>query len=67
MQVKTTIQKLLAGKSLYNPASISSLTGTFVTSLIYDKRHFELSTGDGIINIAVSFSLRFAKNMLNMS
>ena len=28
---------------------------------------FELSTGDGIINIAVSFSLRFAENMLNMS
>ena len=27
----------------------------------------ELSTGDGIINIAVSFSLRFAENMLNMS
>ena len=38
-----------------------------MTSLIYDKRHFELSTGDGIINIAVSFSLRFAENMLNMS
>ena len=26
-----------------------------------------LSTGDLIMNIAVSFSLRFAKNMLNMS
>ena len=38
-----------------------------MTSLFYDKRHFELSTGDGIINIAVSFSLRFAENMLNMS
>ena len=25
------------------------------------------STGDGIINIVVSFSLRFAENMLNMS
>ena len=37
-----------------------------MTSLIYDKRHFELSTGDVITNIAVSFSLRFAKNMLNM-
>ena len=32
----------------------------FVTSSIYDKRHFELSTGDAIMNIAVSFSLRFA-------
>ena len=30
------------------------------------KRHFELSTGDVIMNIAVSFSLRFAENMLNM-
>ena len=38
-----------------------------MTSLIYDERHFELSTGDEIMNIAVSFSLRFAKNMLNMS
>ena len=38
-----------------------------MTSLIYDKRHFELSTGDVIMNIAVSFSLRFAENMLNMS
>ena len=37
-----------------------------MTSLIYDKRHFELSTGNGIINIAVFF-LRFAENMLNMS
>ena len=33
----------------------------------YDKRHFELSTGDVIMNIVVSFSLRFAENMLNMS
>ena len=31
-----------------------------MTSLFYDKRHFELSTGDTIINIDVSFSLRFA-------
>ena len=38
-----------------------------MTSLIYDKRHFELSTGDVIMNIAVSFSLHFAENMLNMS
>ena len=37
-----------------------------MTSLIYDKRHFELSTGDGKINIAVFFFLRFAENMLNM-
>ena len=35
-------------------------TGTSVTSLIYDKRHIVLSTGDAIITIAVSFSLRFA-------
>ena len=28
---------------------------------------FELSTGDVIMNIAVSFSLCFAENMLNMS
>ena len=36
-------------------------------SLIYDKRHFDLSTGDAIMNITGSFSLRFAVNMLNMS
>ena len=29
-------------------------------SLIYGKRHLELSTGDAIMNIAVSFSMRFA-------
>ena len=38
-----------------------------MTSLIYDKRHFELYTGDVNMNIDVSFSLRFAENMLNMS
>ena len=38
-----------------------------MTSLFYDKRHFELSTGDVIMNIAVSFSLHFAENMLSMS
>ena len=38
-----------------------------MTSLIYNKRHFELSSGDIITNIAVSFSLRFAENMLNVS
>ena len=38
-----------------------------MTSLIYDKHHFELSTGDVIMNIAVSFSLRFAENMFTMS
>ena len=31
-----------------------------MTSLIYDKRHFELSAGDANMNIAVSFSLLFA-------
>ena len=30
-----------------------------MTPLIYDKRHFELSPGDVIMNIAVSFSLCF--------
>ena len=39
----------------------------FVTSLIYDKRHFGLSIGDVIINIAVLVSVRFAEIMLNMS
>ena len=29
-------------------------------TLIYYKGHFEISTGDAIMNIAVSFSLRFA-------
>ena len=38
-----------------------------MTSLIYNKRHFELSTGDIIVNITVSFSLRFAEHMLNVS
>ena len=38
-----------------------------MTSLIYDKRHFELSTDDVKMNVAVSFSLRFAENMLYMS
>ena len=31
-----------------------------MASLFYDKRHFELSTGDAIIYIAVSFSWFFA-------
>ena len=31
-----------------------------MTSLILCKRHFELSTGGAIMNIAESFSLRFA-------
>ena len=31
-----------------------------MTSLFHDKRHFEVSTGDAIMNIVVSFSLRFA-------
>ena len=35
-----------------------------MTSLIYDKRHFELCTGDVIMNIMCR--LRFAKNILNM-
>ena len=38
-----------------------------MTHKFYDKRHFESSTGDVIMNIAVPFSLRFAENMLNMS
>ena len=38
-----------------------------MTSLIYDKHHFDVSTGDVIMNIVVSFSLPFAENMLNMS
>ena len=67
MQVYVTIQKLLAGKKLYNPVSISSKQARLWRHLFYDKRHFELSTGDVIMTIAVSFSLRFAENMLNMS
>ena len=31
-----------------------------MTSLFFNKRHFELSTGDAIMNIAVTFSLRLA-------
>ena len=38
-----------------------------MTSLTYDKRHFEVSTGDVKMSTAVSFSLRFAENMLNKS
>ena len=37
-----------------------------MTTKFYDKRHFELSTGDVIMNIAVSLFLLFAENMLNM-
>ena len=37
-----------------------------MTPLTYDKRHFELATAAVIMNIAVSFSLCFAENMLNM-
>ena len=67
MQVKVTIQKLLAGKRLYNPVSISSKQTRLWRQWFYDKRHFELSTGDVLMNIAVSVSLHFAENMLNMS
>ena len=35
-----------------------------MTSLIYDKCHFELSTGDGKMNIAVSFALHFVENII---
>ena len=34
---------------------------------VIDKGHFELSTGDVIVNVVVSFSLRLVENMLNMS
>ena len=51
MQIEVTILKFFIGKTLYNP----------------DKRHFKLSTGDVIMNIAVFFSLHVAENMLNMS
>ena len=39
----------------------------FVTLLFFYKRRFGLSTGDVIMNIALSFFLRFAENMLNLS
>ena len=52
--------KLLAGKSLYNHVSIWSKQARSWRHHFYDKRHFELCTGDAIMNIAVSFSLRFA-------
>ena len=67
MQVYVTIQKFLEGKSLYNIVSISSKQARLWRHLFYDKRHFELSTGGVIMNIAVLFSLRFAEKMLNMS
>ena len=38
-----------------------------MTSYFCDKSHFEVSTGDVIMNIGEQFSLRFAENMLNMS
>ena len=47
-------------KSLLNPVSISSKQARLWRHSFYDKRHFELSTSDAIINITVSFSLRFA-------
>ena len=67
MQVYVTFLKLLAGKRLYDPISISSKHARLWRHWLYDKRHFELSTGDVIMNIAVSFSLLLAENMLNMS
>ena len=67
MQVLVTIQKLLAGNNLYYP--VQSQANRHVCGVInfYDIHHFELSTGDVIMNIAVLFSLHFAENMLNMS
>ena len=50
----------LQEKSLYNPVSISSKQARLWRNYFYDKCHFELSTGDAIMKIAVSFSLRFA-------
>ena len=47
-------------KSLYYPVSISSKRARLGRHLFYDKRHFELTTGVAIMNLAVSFSLRFA-------
>ena len=38
-----------------------------MTSLIYDKRHFEVSIDDVIMKIAVSFSLRFVENRLDIA
>ena len=60
MQVKGTLTKLLAGKSLYKLVPISSKQARLYRHQFYDKRHFELSTGDAIMNIAVSFSLILA-------
>ena len=60
MQVQGTMTKLLAGKNLYNPVSISSKQARLCRHYFYDKRQFELSTVNAIMNIAVSFSLRFS-------
>ena len=59
--------KVACKKTLYNPVSISSVQARLWRHWFCNKRHFELSTGDVIMNIAVSFSLHFAENMLNMS
>ena len=53
-------QIYLQEKGLYIPVSISSKQTRLWRHQFYDKRHFELSTGGAKMNIAVSFSLRFA-------
>ena len=55
MQVYVTMQKLLAGKKIYNPVSISRKQARLLRHLFYDKRHSDLSTGDIIMSMAVSF------------
>ena len=54
MQVDGTLTKLHAGKSLYNPVSISNKQAR-----LWRHKFTTNVTGDAIMNIAVSFSLRF--------
>ena len=54
----------LQEKKLYNPVSIFSKQARLWRHKFYDKRHFELSTGDAIMNIAVSFYLLLLKTCL---
>ena len=68
MQVKEIIQKLLIGKKVYIilfQIRVNRHVCDVINFMI--NREFRLSTDGVIMNIAVSFSLRFAENMLNMS
>ena len=54
------IDNVACRKKLYNPVLISSKQARLRRHKFYDKRHFELSIGEAIMNITAFFSLHFA-------